>query len=263
MAETFRIYIDESGCEGFSFDRGSAEWFIIAALLIPADVEHRTRQLVTEFKSSCRWPPKKALHFRDLTHENRIGLIRQMVRIRNSLRCVAVAVHKPSLYEPEAFKEQNRLYFYAARYLLERASWLCRDARVFMDRKRGDGTAHIVFSERTGMNYESFAAYMRRLESSKTNINWAVIRPSQITAATNGKQAGLQLADAVASGFGAAFQPSKRDAGRAHEYACGLTPILYKSQPGKHWGYGIKAFPKECSTVLGRSHLRWVDAFRQ
>ena len=64
---------------------------------------------------------------------------------------MSVLIHKPSVKEPEKFRERYRLYFYAVRYLLERASWIRRDHRSRGD--VGNGSGEIVFSNRSGMSY--------------------------------------------------------------------------------------------------------------
>src|SRR3546814_6025402 len=75
----------------------------------------------------------------------------------------SVLVHKPSLNEPETFQaEKFRLYFYLTRYLLERVSWLCRDHRRANE---GDGTAEVIFSNRSYMSYDAMRPYLCRLRS--------------------------------------------------------------------------------------------------
>ena len=257
--ETFIVHIDESGCEGFSFSRGSSKWFVIAALVTPRCLDAGTVQLVKTFKVSCKLAAKKPLHFRDLKHDNRVELLTEMAKARNLMRSIVIAVHKPSLADPEVFKEKNRLYFYASRYLLERASWLCRDTQTFLDRSRGDGTAHVVFSKRKGMKYEDFKTYVGRLETQETEIKWGVIRPSQVSAQTNGKRAGLQLADAVASAFGFALQPSRKLRDHAKCYVDLVKPLMYSSPFGRRTGYGLKIFPKEAwNVVRSDAHLDWA-----
>jgi len=53
------------------------------------------------FVSSGR-PPKKPLHFRDLRHEHRLPLIDRIAKA--NLRVITVLVHKPTLSEPENFR---------------------------------------------------------------------------------------------------------------------------------------------------------------
>ena len=155
-------------------------------------------------------------------------------------------VHKPSILEPETFSEKNRLYFYSVRFLLERVSWLCREKRNAND---GDGTAEIVFSNRSGMSYENLRSYMQLLKDQNHQAgDWSVIQCDQILAYSAGKRMGLQIADAVASGFFKAVERSPY--GHCEDrYARMLRPVVYKSR-GKYQGYGIKIWPREANDLI-------------
>src|SRR3546814_3876858 len=99
----------------------------------------------------------------------------------------SVLVHKPSLNEPETFQaEKFRLYFYLTRYLLERVSWLCRDHRRANE---GDGTAEVIFSNRSYMSYDAMRTYLCRLrDHADTRIDWSAFDPSAIRAARKSRR---------------------------------------------------------------------------
>lgn len=46
MTATFVVYIDESGDEGFAFDRGSSAWFVLLAVIVKKTEELATVKLV-------------------------------------------------------------------------------------------------------------------------------------------------------------------------------------------------------------------------
>ena len=46
MSAMFVVYIDESGDEGFSFERGSSEWFIVSAIITRKAKDIETVKLV-------------------------------------------------------------------------------------------------------------------------------------------------------------------------------------------------------------------------
>lgn len=117
---TFVVYIDESGNEGFSFDRGSSVWFVVSAVITRKATDLDTVKLVDNVRMKLAKQERKPLHFRDLKHEQRLPFIGEISAA--ALRTVSVVVHKPSIKEPEKFKERYRLYFYSVRYLLERVS---------------------------------------------------------------------------------------------------------------------------------------------
>jgi len=49
---TFVVYVDESGDEGFSFGRGSSEWFVLSAVIIKKANELETVKLVDRIRKS-------------------------------------------------------------------------------------------------------------------------------------------------------------------------------------------------------------------
>ncbi|MCJ7546589.1 MAG: DUF3800 domain-containing protein [Deltaproteobacteria bacterium] len=252
---SFAIYIDESGDEGFCFGKGSSDWFVLSAAVVRKANEIETVKLVDTVRARLGKEPKKPLHFRDLKHEQRLPFVEEIAR--RSLRLVSVLVHKPSLKEPEKFQERYRLYFYSVRYLLERVSWLCRDHRPSDD--EGDGTAEIIFSNRSGMSYRELKEYLSYLEKRtgpfEITIDWAVIKPKQIEAFSAGQRMGLQIADAVAGSFFYVVQPSQHGF-TEDRYARMLKPVVYHHQ-GQYWGYGIKVWPREVEAMSEKD-----DAFR-
>lgn len=254
---SFVVYIDESGDEGFSFGKGSSEWFVLSAVVTRKETDLETVKLIDEVRSQLNKPDKKPLHFRDLKHEQRLPFIDKIANA--SLRIVSVLVHKPSLREPEIFQERYRLYFYSIRYLLERVSWLCFDKRK--DDDGGDGSADIIFSNRSGMSYEEMRGYLALLEEQSkykdVQIKWPVIRRDQITALTAGKKMGLQIADAVASSFYYAVQSSQHGF-TEDRYARMLKPVIYQRK-GMYAGHGIKFWPKEVNAI---ERFEWMREYK-
>jgi hypothetical protein len=175
------------------------------------------------------------------------------------LQTVSVLIHKPSLKEPEKFRERYRLYFYCVRLLLERVSWYCRDHRRRDD--AGDGSAKVAFSNRSGMSYKELREYVAYLKERTgplgVRVDWSVILPSQITSYSPRKRAGLQISDAVASGFFRAVEPSQYGY-TEDRYACMLRRVVYH-HGGSYTGYGVKFWPREVDELLRRQdRFRWV-----
>ncbi len=257
MNASFRVYVDESGDEGFSFPGGSSEWFVLSAVITHCATDLAAVKVVDAVRSQLGKPRKKPLHFRDLRHEHRLVLVDAIAK--QPLRVVNVLVHKPSLNEPEKFRERYRLYFYAARYLLERVSWYCRDHRRATD--QGDGTAQIIFSNRSGMAYQELREYFRvlkeRTDLFDVRVDWGVIRQDRIAALTPGRARGLQVADAVAGSFFYAAQTSQYGF-TEDRYARMLKPVVYHHR-GRWLGYGVKLWPREVETRLAADErLGWV-----
>jgi len=256
LGASFVVHVDESGDEGLLTGEGSSEWFVLAGVVFPKAMELGTVKLVDQVRQELGRPPRKPLHFRKLKHEQRLPYVARIAAA--ALRTVAVLVHKPSIREPERFREGHRLYFYAVRLLLERISWYCRNN----PRDEGDGCAEIVFSNRSDMPYEEMRDYLRLLEgmsdspAAGISIYWEVIRPDRILTASHGKRMGLQIADAVAGSFWRAVERSAHGF-TEDRYARMLRPVVYRHRAASR-GYGIKLFPREADAlVLGDERFGW------
>ena len=260
MSASFVVYVDESGDEGFSFGQGSSDWFVLSAAVICKPKDIGTVQLVDTVRARLGKPEKKPLHFRDLRHEHRVVFVDAISKA--ALKTVTVLVHKPSLEEPERFQERSRLYFYSVRYLLERVSWFCRGHRRSHD--AGDGSAEVLFSNRSGMSYADLRDCMTLLKRKSSDpdrgIEWAVINQDRITSHTHGKRMGLQIADAVAGSFFYAVQPSRHEYVEAR-YCRMLKPVVYH-RDGRYPGYGLKFWPLGADAALeSDKRLDWLKDY--
>ncbi len=243
---SFRVYIDESGDEGFTFKpdgSGSSRWLVLSAIVVRKKNDLSMVRLLDEVRKKLGREPKKQLHFSDLKHEQRIPYVRHIAAA--SVRTVSVLIHKPAIQEPEKFQsEKFLLYRYATRYLLERVSWLCRDHRIAGE---GNGQAEIIFSNRSMMSYENLREYLRLLKSKSdpmdVRIDWAVIDPESVSAIDHRQLAGLQIADAVASSFYYAINVN-RYGETEDKYAKILLPTCYRHKDSV-LGYGLKFWPEE------------------
>ncbi len=257
MVASWVVYIDESGDEGFMFDKGSSDWFILAAVVTHKATDLETVKIVDHVREKVlNRTDHEPLHFRKLKHEHRIPFLHAMSQA--DLKALVVLVHKRSIKDIEVFQQKNRMYFYAARLLLERVSWYCRDHMTA--KTLGDGTAEIIFSNRGGTKYEEFREYMDRLkhqtEFGNVQIDWNVIKRDQIIS-YGVKRMGLQLADAVASSFFFGVQLNQYGFSE-DRYARMLCPLMYK-HAGRYAGYGLKFWPRETHAWLNtQSHLAWL-----
>lgn len=262
MGESFRVYIDESGDEGFRFrsasptGTGSSEWFVLSAVITRVEYDLDTVKLVDAVRTVLGKQPRYHLHFTELRHTHRVVYCEHISKAR--LRAVSILIHKPSLRDPETFQQKHRLYFYAGRYLLERVSWYCRDHHR-PDRNKGDGSAEIIFSNRSSMSYDDFRDYLDRLKADPAGtIHWPAIRRDQIRTLPARGRMGLMVADAVASGFYHAVEPDRFNV-TEDRYAAILKPIVYH-RGGRFSGYGVKLWPGEVANQVGtRRELDWVQ----
>lgn len=250
MEPSFVVYVDESGDEGFVFrpdGSGSSRWFVLSAAVIRRTNDLQMVSCLKTVREVLGKPPKTPLHYRDLKHEQRIPYIRRVGEL--PLRTVSVLVYKPAIAEPEKFQTTKYLlYRYATRLLLERVSWLCRDGRL---QGEGDGSAAVIFSNRSNMSYEEIRDYLRILrrkaeaDPEQVQIDPTVIHPDSIRTVEHSKLAGLQVADAVASSFYFALKVN-RYGETEPSYVRHLKNVIYRHKE-QAAGYGIKCWPSDLS----------------
>lgn len=256
MNPSFFAYVDESGDEGFVFNAdgsGSSRWFVLSAAVIRRTNDLEMVRCLKEVRTVLQKAPKTPLHFVDLKHEQRVPYIRRVGEL--PLRIVSVLIYKPLIREPEKFQNTKYLlYRYATRLLVERVSWLCRDQRRTGE---GDGFCEVIFSNRSNMSYDEIRDYLRLLlQQSEANpqevqIDRTVIVPERIRAVEHSKLAGLQVADAVASGLHFALKVN-----RYGETETGYLPHLKKTlyrHKGEAMGYGLKVWPEDFATVKSKA----------
>ncbi len=189
----------------------------------------------------------------DLKHEQRVPYIRRIGEL--PIRTVSVLVYKPLIAEPEKFQSTKYLlYRYATRLLLERVSWLCRNQRRAGE---GNGFTEITFSNRSNMSYEDIRNYLRLLlrqaeaNPESVQIDGTVIDPDRIHSVEHSKLAGLQVADAVASGFHFAVKVNRYGESET-SYLSHLKKTIFR-QKGEAMGYGLKVWPEDFETVKSKA----------
>ncbi len=267
MGTSFVAYIDESGDEGFRFRRNadeqaSSDWFVLAGMVTRRQTDPETVKAVDAVRCDLKVRPRDAIHWKKLKHAEKVRYTQIMAPL--PARVAAVCVHKPSLSEPEKFREQYRLYFYAVRCLLERLSWLVRDLADGV-RRNGDGAVGLVFSNRQGMPYERMQAYLHLLRRQQhaghdIRIEFDRVQVAGLKTQTPGTSLGLQLADAAAGAF---FNALERDrfGNTEPRYLQILSPLLYRYEQNVH-GYGFKILPTRAAVEDGPQQcLSWLPQF--
>ncbi len=194
--------------------------------------------------------PRTPLHFADLKHEQRVPYIRRVGNL--DIRTINIAVYKPLIRDVGKFKgERHLLYRYLTRFLVERLCLLVnRSFRTPLDRNR---STEIIFSDRSNMSYEEVRSYLRRLiditfnSSDDVWIDGSVIDPREVRSVQHSQLAGLQVADAVATGVHFALKLNRyRETENA--YFSHIAKTLYRHN-GKILGYGMKFWPEDYETM--------------
>ena len=244
---SFVVCIDESGDQGLSFDSsGTSKWFVLSAVVGLESKSEEIHTLVKHIKSRIGWHEPKPLHFTRVKGDNRRIVVEEMVAGKALFRGITVMVHKPSLTNSESFREENRLYMYYTRYLLERVSWLCRDCKEGRQKQYGDGTAKLIFSSMNELSKARLEGYIQTLKTQTTAIAWSSLR-DEIHSLSPGKHAGLQLADVMAGSFYCADHQCEKH--KTDGWAEMLKPVMFRSRRGQYRGYGLKLCPMENETA--------------
>jgi hypothetical protein len=260
VASSFRVYVDESGDEGFTFHatgEGSSRWFVLSAVVVRHENDLQLVQAVKAARVALGKKEKEALHFVKLDHHKRLAWSQAVAKC--PIRSVSILIHKPSLANPELYKANSyHLYRYASRLLMERVSWFCRE---MYDPAKGDGFAEIVFSNRRRMSYADIQEYWRRLQSgpdaAAVKIEWAHLDPNRISAVNHDQLAGLQIADCVASAHYSAVTLDRY--GNAEPRYCqAMSRVLYRYSK-RAFGYGLKFWPSLEKLRPSMPHLAAFD----
>ena len=249
----FVTYIDESGDEGFVFNpdgTGSSRWFVLSAVVTRRINDLQMVECLREARKVLVKGPKTPLHFADLRHEQRVPYIRRVGDL--DIRTIHIAVYKPAIGKSATFQgNKHRLYFYMTRFLVERLSWLL--SRSNTGRSSQNKSTEIIFSDRANMSYAEVRNYLRRLiRQAKTDprevrIDGSVIDPTNVRSVQHSQLAGLQVADAVATGVHFALKLN-RYGETENAYFSHIAKTLYRHN-GKFLGYGMKFWPEEFATM--------------
>ncbi|WP_425999587.1 DUF3800 domain-containing protein [Caulobacter sp. DWR1-3-2b1] len=241
MTFSYVAYIDESGDEGFVFkpfpERASSQWFVLSALMIPAWMDvaevRNLHQTIGPIESNRGSP----IHFHKLSHEQRVTICASIGA--SNFKTISICIDKTRITNA-SLAEGYALYFYATRYLLERASWLARDELGQV--KGGDGKVKFIFSNRSRMSYDDLKDYVDKLRTrSDVSVHWPAVDSGLITTKAHKDLVGLRAVDCVASGIRFGLELSNY--GFCEDrYARLLAPSVYQ-RGGKTRPYGMKFFP--------------------
>lgn len=209
------IFVDEAGDPGIRSvvpvaPSGASEWFTMGAVVIDQARDGSTIEWVREIKTAVNQVQKPYFHYKDVLPGAR-RLRACEILAKKPCRLFAVASHKPNMsgYEnprPEGRGGQHVFYNWVLRVLLERASNYVR-ARSLKD--HGEvRRARLVLSATGGLNYGQLKAYheLLRLQGGNAYLNrqtiaWDVLSQSMYEPVPARANAGVQLADIVASAF--------------------------------------------------------------
>jgi hypothetical protein len=151
------LYVDECGEEGFS--ASSSQWLIVGGVLQRDNVVlSQTKEAYDAFKAKYR-QENWHFHFQKASHSTRLGFIHTMRD--TGMRAIAVAIYKPAIRQPDNFRKKYYLYFYALRFLLEKATIWCREYGAIDE-------MHVYLSTRRGLAIENLNQYLEKSSQARS-----------------------------------------------------------------------------------------------
>lgn len=265
MSYSFVAYIDESGDDGIGKFRelgahgGASQWLVISACLFRHSFDLDAVGWRDEIAALMPERRRRDIHFSSMNHSQKLAAAQSLAG--KQIRGISVLSNKTTIPDG-VYTEKNQLYFYLTRYLIERVSWLCRDLRPRVP--QGDGRVRMTFSRRGGMSYINFRDYLHRLHAAddpEINIHWPVIDIDDgIDAKDHSTNAGLQLADAIASAFASGIELDKYGNCECR-YAEIMKRIIYERH-GNYFSYGVKMVPRHTAMELTPEQARMINIFK-
>lgn len=237
-------FIDEAG------DRGTgaraSQHFVLAAVVMRRTDRQAGLELLEGLRLDIGRRPGDTLHWRNIkSHSERVRAA-QCLGSASFLTVSSVVVCKTRFPPEEKLRDENYAYLYTFRFLLERLSWLARDAGNLLTYTLG----HIVRFKLTALRrYENL---LRCLPSCR--VAWSALDPKGGRIDQPTRTVELQLADIAASATFRAFEPD-RYGNTEPRYLQELAPRLYRRAGGSLTSYGLKIHPWNEET---RRKLGWV-----
>lgn len=240
-------YVDESGITPHG-ERTSGH-FVLSAVVF--EERHRAKaeamlDHLREFTGAR--PPRRRLHFSDITNHGARRYMTHVVGTRPWLSIVSVIVCKRILATNEGpMEEVPAQYNYTFRYLLERLSWLA---------ERRQTTLTYVAAELGSAPPGLLAEYeetLRRSTDPTMSIKWAHLTNPAGRMAPMREEPLLELADLAASATAKAFEPDEWGF-TERAYFRNLAPTLFRSADGERvLRYGIKIHPTRAESRVAYS----------
>lgn len=250
----FVALIDESGCPGDAFAKGSSQYLVMAAVV----VRRCNLARALEIFSLGRTERDRNKPFKKFSRSSdKDNFVLTSLLGKAPVRIVCIGSHKPSLAGTYIRDNHAEEYNYLIKMIAERASWIARDA------PKRDGQSNsrcqLSLSEMRMYSYEDMASYLRYLRIGQGRFNtraeWDLLDDS-IHVAPHVNEGEHHLADLAASAFARAVEP-KEHGMTDDRFIRNLSPRLYRLNNKL---YGVKLFPAEAVKKLKeRGQLQFLE----
>lgn len=214
-APGYIIYIDEAGDPGIRsvsplVPGGASEWFTMGAMVIDQTRDAETVDWVREIKGAVGQTQKPFFHYKDVRPGDRRRRACEILA-EKPCRLFAIASHKVNMSGHENIRAEKRngqfaFYNWVLRVLLERVTHWVREKSLHEHNEVLP--ARLVLSATGGLRYTQMQAYheLLRLQGKRAYLNartiaWDVLHNDYYEPVPAKTNAGVQLADIVASAF--------------------------------------------------------------
>lgn len=204
----------------------------MSAVILDEDQASIFDQQLKTLKLGTRRHQNQELSFKKLNSEHRHFVSREIGNFE-TVAVVSVVVRKKEL--TEELRDENRLYLFALRLLLERLSWFGQKHHGIMKYT----LSHIIRFKK-----ELLREYEARLRNSNTEIKWDFLDPKGGSLSVPKVLPQLQLADLVASSIGLAFNAPSDVKPTDVTHLLNLYPRVWSTAEKTIYSYGLKLFPK-------------------
>jgi hypothetical protein len=230
---TIHAFVDESGDRAFT--ASASRYFVMSALLYRTPNAHRIGPLLDHVRKLTGRGPGHLIHFNQIKQRDRRQKASDAIGEQSWLKAITLIVDKQKLPNGLGPSEVHT-YNYCLRYLLERLSWLGRVENEVVEVTN----AHIVRHKIADIR--SYEAVLKRQQ---TTIAWNWLDPRGVQLSSPKVCEPLQIADLIASAFGAATNGKNGIA--TADYALAISPRLWryrnvKAEDCLH-SYGLKFLP--------------------
>ena len=222
-------YIDESGDEGT--DGKGSRWLILGCAMVAESSIDAMRNTVKIACALVNRRNTKTLHFRDLNHDDKRGVI--SVIASGPWHGTIVASDTTNVRADSHLRNPTYQFNYAARYVIERISAM---ATLLQE------PTTIYFEARRNFNLEKFRTYIQLLISrGDPRIDSKWISSQRIYTMGKGVDECLCIADGLANAGYKALEPHRTWQSCESTYLEGFKPSLWKGPPGQEnvykWGF--------------------------
>jgi hypothetical protein len=263
-------YIDEAGDPGLNkvaprTPGGSSEWIVIAAALIPAQLESEVGGWISDLMTAMNSHQMRDLHFQRLS-ASRKALACRLLAEKN-VRLFSIISNKQNMQgwtnsRAAQIPSDNWFYCWLTRILLERVTVSVHAAA--MKRYGESRRVKLEYSARGGLRYSQMHAYYEwlRIKSASGKVaqyvpfgdfQYSVLHPDLMRVYNHTERDGLKLPDIVASAFFKAVDSYQTKACDP-TFAKLLTPKMARSpDTDQIAGFGVKLLPNW--KTLDRFHV--------